>query len=174
MIGLTLKPYHTTVKIYSLDRGTPHIHAITDWTECVVDVEDDDPLLSKEVEKYTLLSNDRLQVTFEDNTISCYEVGELRELPSDELVLDLDGNLMPAPECPLGKEVVALPDLTIQVTFDNGVIKLYSMESFKELENDDLFQQAKLSPGGYGVIWNDELDLAIEEVWEKGREKTTH
>ena len=25
-----------------------------------------------------------------------------------------------------------------------------------------------ISPGGYGIIWNDELDLSAEEVWVNG------
>ena len=40
----------------------------------------------------------------------------------------------------------------------------------KELEDLTLFRQAKLSPGGYAVVWNDDLDLDGEEIWECGTE----
>jgi len=41
-------------------------------------------------------------------------------------------------------------------------------EVFKRLKDEELFNSAFLSPGGYAVIWNDEIDLAIEEIWVKG------
>ena len=40
----------------------------------------------------------------------------------------------------------------------------------KELEDISLFKKARLSPGGYAVEWNDDLDLDAEEIWVSGTE----
>jgi len=39
---------------------------------------------------------------------------------------------------------------------------------FAALNDDVLFQSVRLSPAGHGLIWSDEIDLAIEEVWLNG------
>ena len=31
-----------------------------------------------------------------------------------------------------------------------------------------LFEQVAVDVGGYGVSWNDEIDLACDELWENG------
>lgn len=64
------------------------------------------------------------------------------------------------------------------VRFQNGVEKRYKIHDIVlkfpqlgELEhNSELFQQAKVDVGGYGVSWSDELDLDAEEIWENGIE----
>ena len=37
-----------------------------------------------------------------------------------------------------------------------------------------LFEQVKVDVGGYGIFWNDELDLDAEEIWENGEETGIH
>lgn len=74
------------------------------------------------------------------------------------------------------KEVQALEDFSIEVLFQNGVKKIYDMQKmctlfpqFEELqENKELFWKVKADTGGYGVSWNDELDLDAESIWENG------
>ena len=57
-------------------------------------------------------------------------------------------------------------------TFSNGVVKdfdckyLLKMDYFKCLKNKAIFNRARANLGG--VVWNDEIDIAIEEVYEKG------
>ena len=62
----------------------------------------------------------------------------------------------------------------IQVTFQNGVVKCYDMKNLfskypqlRELENRDLFLSGKLM-GYYGIIWNDDLDIETETIYEDG------
>jgi hypothetical protein len=31
-----------------------------------------------------------------------------------------------------------------------------------------LFEQVKVDVGGFGISWNDELDLACDELWDRG------
>ena len=73
------------------------------------------------------------------------------------------------------KAVSALPDFRLSVQFAEGVTKIYNVEplfskweSFKDLEDPDLFSGVEVDVGGYGIIWNDELDLSCDELFENG------
>ena len=75
------------------------------------------------------------------------------------------------------KELRADDNLNLYAIFSNGIEKVYNVRNMfpvytpmKELEDLTLFRQAKLSPGGYAVVWNDDLDLDGEEIWECGTE----
>jgi DNA-binding XRE family transcriptional regulator len=76
------------------------------------------------------------------------------------------------------KSVKPLENFVISVVFQNGVEKKYDMRNlypefpqFRDFENDVyLFRQVKVDVGGYGVSWNDELDLDAEDIWENGTE----
>jgi len=63
---------------------------------------------------------------------------------------------------------------TLLVEFENGIRKTYDCtplldsEVFRPLQDDALFERAHADPHGYGVIWNDEIDLAESEVWING------
>ena len=73
------------------------------------------------------------------------------------------------------KAVHALPDFRLSVQFAEGVTKIYDvkplfakLEPFKSLENDPaLFSDVEVDVGGYGIIWNDDLDLSCDELFEK-------
>lgn len=72
--------------------------------------------------------------------------------------------------------VEALPDLRLRVRFLGGEVKRYDVkplllrwEPFQSLEQvRGLFEQVRVDPGGYGISWNDELDLSCDELWENG------
>ena len=74
------------------------------------------------------------------------------------------------------KAVHALPDCRLSVQFAEGITKLYDVtqtfgrwEQFQELESDpSMFYEVKVDTGGYGIIWNDELDLSCNELFENG------
>ncbi len=74
--------------------------------------------------------------------------------------------------------VNVLNNATLSVVFQNGIVKkldvqtLYSaFPQFKAFETTpDLFQQVQVDIGGYGVSWNDTLDLAADILWENGIE----
>ena len=76
--------------------------------------------------------------------------------------------------------VIPLDDYRLGVQFVEGVTKIYDVKPifdeipvFQALKQNDLFQKAHVGPGGYGVIWNDELDLACDELFENGVEIAT-
>lgn len=74
------------------------------------------------------------------------------------------------------KNLTALQDFKLSVQFAEGVTKIYDMiplmekmPVFAELKDDtQLFYCAEVDVGGYGVIWNDDLDLSCDELWENG------
>ena len=74
------------------------------------------------------------------------------------------------------QEVKAKDNLIIEVLFVGGEIKKYDVKNlfeifpqFKELENNNtLFNKVSVDIGGYGISWNDELDLDAETLWIDG------
>jgi len=74
--------------------------------------------------------------------------------------------------------VKPMKNTVLLVGFQNGVEKTYDMRSlypvfpqFEVLEKDvDLFNQVQVDMGGYGISWNDDLDLDAEDIWEDGIE----
>ena len=74
------------------------------------------------------------------------------------------------------KEVHPLPAYRILVHFATGEKKQYNVaplfekwDVFKTLYTvTGLFEQVKVDPGGYGVSWNDDIDLSCNELWENG------
>lgn len=80
---------------------------------------------------------------------------------------------------PTIKYIEPLSDYRLFVIFDNGVIKVYSLKerlqtpAFQPLQDETLFNTAKIASGGYGVIWNDTIDLSEYELWMKGTEVST-
>lgn len=43
-----------------------------------------------------------------------------------------------------------------------------SHDVFKPLDNEELFAKVHVDAGGYGVSWNDEIDLSANEIYEHG------
>ncbi len=79
------------------------------------------------------------------------------------------------------KNVSALPDFRLSVQFSEGVTKIYDVKPlfekipcFVELKNDlDEFYSVYVDVGGHGIVWNDDLDLSCDELWENGAEVET-
>ena len=75
------------------------------------------------------------------------------------------------------KAVNALPEYCLSVQFMEGVTKIYDVkplfdkwEPFKYFERSpEVFYDVKVDTGGFGIVWNDELDLACEELYENGQ-----
>ena len=68
-----------------------------------------------------------------------------------------------------------LPNKHLLVCFWDNTVKQYNMEplirsipAFQILEEPVLFNHVRVDAGGYGVTWNDNLDLSCNELWEKG------
>ena len=73
------------------------------------------------------------------------------------------------------KEVTPLEDYILEIKFIEGCTKKYDVKTlfdelpyFTDLKDNDLFSKVYVSGGGYGIIWNDVLDLDCNELWNNG------
>lgn len=73
------------------------------------------------------------------------------------------------------KSVQPLQNKQLRVTFVTGANKIYDCTAlldqahFAPLKNDIFFQQVHAERTGYGVVWNDEVDLSESELWINGQ-----
>lgn len=73
-------------------------------------------------------------------------------------------------------DVKPLTDYKLYIHFVNGEERIYDIEplfckwhSFISLKQiNGLFKQVKVDNGGYGISWNDEIDLACDELYYNG------
>ena len=71
-------------------------------------------------------------------------------------------------------EMHFLEGTAMEVAFQDGKVKRYDMASLfgkypqlKVLEDRELFLSGKLM-GSYGIMWNDDLDIETETIYEDG------
>lgn len=74
------------------------------------------------------------------------------------------------------KEVLPKENLIIEVEFENKIKKEYDIKKiinkwrvFENLHDDKLFKNVKVDAGGYGIIWNENIDLSCKEIWDNGQ-----
>ena len=75
------------------------------------------------------------------------------------------------------KDISALSDFKLSVQFSEGVTKIYDVKPLFDkwpaftslIETPEIFTGVQVDAGGYGVIWNDALDLSCDELWENGK-----
>ena len=75
------------------------------------------------------------------------------------------------------KYITTLSDLKMLVEFNNGVIKLYDAHELLEkydfcapLKNPEIFSKAFVPHGGFGVIWDENMDISEWGLWDGGIE----
>ena len=74
------------------------------------------------------------------------------------------------------KSVNALPDFVLSVQFSEGITKTYDVKmlferwpAFEKLKAEfGYFDKVQVDQGGYGIIWDDYLDLSCDELFENG------
>ncbi len=74
-----------------------------------------------------------------------------------------------------------LDRLRLLVHFSDGHAREYDMKpllarfpEFRDLETiPGLMEQVRVDPGGYGVSWNDDLDLSADELFANGQPVST-
>lgn len=73
------------------------------------------------------------------------------------------------------KEVYPLPDMRLSVIFANGATKVYDVaplldrfDAFEVLQDPNVFSSVEVDIGGCGIVWNDDIDLSCDELWEYG------
>lgn len=74
------------------------------------------------------------------------------------------------------KNVTALPDYKLSVQFAEGITKIYDIAQLFDKysfflplkESPELFSSVIVDQGGYGIIWNDDIDISCDELWANG------
>ncbi|MDR1735375.1 MAG: DUF2442 domain-containing protein [Oscillospiraceae bacterium] len=74
------------------------------------------------------------------------------------------------------KRIKPLPDYLLLAHFTTGERKCYDVkplfaqiEPFKVLLTEKgLFERIHVDTGGYGIVWNADIDLSADEIWERG------
>ncbi|MDD3369046.1 MAG: DUF2442 domain-containing protein [Lachnospiraceae bacterium] len=74
------------------------------------------------------------------------------------------------------QSVVPRKNYIVEAVFYDGSVKQFDMKSlfqsypqFQEFQtNRGLFERVTVDAGGYGITWNDELDLSCEAIWDEG------
>ena len=70
-------------------------------------------------------------------------------------------------------------DYTLLVTFSDKKTKLYDMNlllqksPFDQLKDKNLFFSVQVDVGGYGISWNDFIDLSEYELYVNSKEVAT-
>lgn len=74
------------------------------------------------------------------------------------------------------RTVLPLEKFRILVSFVEGVTKIYDIKPlftkwdiFNTLKFDGLFSKVKVDQGGYGISWNDDIDLSCDELFYGGK-----
>ncbi len=75
------------------------------------------------------------------------------------------------------KNITPLPDLILLAEFEDGTVKKYDVKPlikaipvFQMLDYvQGLFNQVHVDAGGYGIVWNDEIDLSSDELYYNGK-----
>ena len=69
----------------------------------------------------------------------------------------------------------AIGERVIRFEFANREIKDYDISylidkpMFLLLQKPAFFRNFKVEPGGYGLVWNDDIDISEYELWIKGK-----
>jgi hypothetical protein len=79
------------------------------------------------------------------------------------------------------KSVNPLPDYRLSVHFSEGISKIYDLKPlfdkwpvFNKLKTSaGLFDSVSVDSGGFGIVWNDEIDLSCDELFENGKTIST-
>ena len=79
------------------------------------------------------------------------------------------------------KCVNVLSEYKLSVQFCEGVTKIYDVsrlfDKYKAFlllkDNLSLFGEVIVDQGGHGIVWNDDIDLSCDELWESGEEVKT-
>ncbi|MFM6825456.1 MAG: DUF2442 domain-containing protein [Dolichospermum sp.] len=68
----------------------------------------------------------------------------------------------------------AIDDLILVVKFTNNEIRKYDISKlldipmFFPLKNPAFFRNFMIAPSGYGLVWNEDIDISEYELWQNG------
>lgn len=101
-----------------------------------------------------------------------YEIREGKTKDFNEVCERLENKYVNAEDYTLHriKSVNPLPNYKLNVQFEEGTTKIYDVSllfdkwtAFKRfIEEPELFETVKVDKGGYGIVWNDDLDISCK------------
>jgi hypothetical protein len=65
-------------------------------------------------------------------------------------------------------------DRTLLIEFSDREFKQYDISNllnkpmFAPLKNPSFFKDFRIEAGGYGLVWNEDIDISEYELWENG------
>lgn len=68
----------------------------------------------------------------------------------------------------------AIDNVTLIIEFANQEVKKYDIThlltnpTFSPLQQPAFFKSFQVEPGGYAIVWNEEIDLSEYELWKNG------
>jgi hypothetical protein len=68
----------------------------------------------------------------------------------------------------------AIENYKLLVEFDNGDMRKYDVSRllnnpmFALLKNPAFFRDFRVEPGGYALVWNEDIDISEYELWQNG------
>ena len=78
------------------------------------------------------------------------------------------------------RNVYPLEDYRLMVQFIDGTTRIYDVKPlfdwkavFKTLKENELFYDVQVDAGGFGISWNDDVDLSCDELYHNGKEIKT-
>lgn len=79
------------------------------------------------------------------------------------------------------KSVTPLPDFMLSIQFAEGETKIFDIKPlfekysyFLPLKNSpELMSAVTVDVGGYGIIWDDNIDISCDELWANGQKVST-
>ncbi len=75
--------------------------------------------------------------------------------------------------------IKVLEHYRLLIIFENDEVRLFSVlpklnqAPYNQLKDNNLFQNIRLDSGGYGISWNDDIDLSENELWQNSALLTT-
>jgi hypothetical protein len=75
---------------------------------------------------------------------------------------------------PKVQKAEAISDCILRVIFTNQDVREYDITPlldnpmFAPLRQPGFFRSFNLEPGGFGIVWNDDVDLSEYELWKNG------
>lgn len=65
-------------------------------------------------------------------------------------------------------------DRTLSIEFSDSEFKKYDISNllnkpmFTPLKNPNFFKNFRIEAGGYGLVWNEDIDISEYELWKNG------
>ena len=76
---------------------------------------------------------------------------------------------------PIIKSAAVIGTMQLLICFDHGEQRVYnckpllSRPQFSLLKNTAISRAVRVDTGGYGISWNDDMDLSEYELWTNGK-----